>query len=195
MVLGFAYRAKASSEFLVTSNPSSGNLCALAGQGGLLAQSWDKLSLLLESTWNCAGGSPKLKQRSLCSNLLLLQSPGHWDAELLGSINAYRPRDFSKKVPYPCHCSQCLSEYARPWHTHSSRQWPLCSETLTTQSLLLLQNHWGPKKRRGVVLASLGLYQPQNACQAAVDVPTSCQSYSTQDKWFLSGKGEAIWWC
>lgn len=40
------------------------NLHVLTGQEGLLAQSWYNLSLLAESTWNCAGESLRLKQSS-----------------------------------------------------------------------------------------------------------------------------------
>lgn len=164
-------RVNTSSEFLVTSNLGQGELYTLGGQGGLLAQSWCKLCLLIGSTetvlWDPWGWN-----RDLCVQASFSFSlPGHWDSGLLGSIQAYHPRNFSGKVAHIPHFSLFIWVSKALIHsqlqTIGSLLW-----YLTTQSLLIPLDHRRPKKRRGVRLRSWVLYQLWNACQAAKeDIP------------------------
>lgn len=169
-----------------------GTCVLLWASGGLLTQSWYKLSLLVESPWNCAGGIPKAEQRYLYSSLLK-------KASISRPLRGWTPGFYQCILPkrFLQENSHTLITALRVWrckalHMHSSRQWPLCSEILTIQSLLLLLDHWEPEKRRGGVLASLGLCQSWNAHQEMPPLPMSCWLHTTHDNLFMSVKGEVF---
>lgn len=146
-----------------------GNLRVLTGREGLLAQSWYKLSLLVQSTWNCAGESPRLKQSSFAQTFFSFNPQA---IEMLDSwvLSIHIAQGIS---PGKFHTHLLLlSVFVWICKTLTHNPPPdngLSALRLTTQSLLLLQNHWGLKKRKGVLLASLGLYQPWNARQTAIE--------------------------
>lgn len=149
------------------------NLHVFTGQEGLLAQSWYNLSLLVESTWNCAGESLRLKQSSFPQTFFSFNPQA---IEMLDSwvlsihiAQGISPGKFHTHLPL-------LSVFVWICKTLTHNPPPdngLSALRLTTQSLLLLQNHWGPMKRKGVLLALLGLYQPWNAHQTALEDASS----------------------
>lgn len=136
----------------------------------MLAQSWSTVCLLVESTWNCQGGSPRLKQGSL-----VLQPPspsvsqlqrGQWEAELwvlsVHIIQGISPG----QVPHTPHCSQCLPKY--PLWAPDNCLFTLMFEPLLFLGAVTTGNIGGERVWKGDLWGSLVLYQPQNACQAVL---------------------------